>query len=92
MPGPGNFADRKHFEKVEYTDQEYRSELERIREAFLPLVRRAKELGVALRIGTNHGSLSDRILNRYGDTHLGMAESARIRHNAADEGQRAKAV
>ncbi len=86
---PGNFADRKHFEKVEYTDQEYRSELERIREAFLPLVRRAKELGVALRIGTNHGSLSDRILNRYGDTHLGMAESAlEFARIAEEEGYR----
>ncbi|MFH1018297.1 MAG: (E)-4-hydroxy-3-methylbut-2-enyl-diphosphate synthase [Pseudomonadota bacterium] len=73
---PGNFADRKRFEAVEYTDQEYRAELERVREAFLPLVRRAKELGVAMRIGANHGSLCDRILNRYGDTPLGMAESA----------------
>jgi (E)-4-hydroxy-3-methylbut-2-enyl-diphosphate synthase len=73
---PGNFADRKRFEVTEYSDAEYAEELERIRGAFLPVVRRAKELGVAMRIGTNHGSLSDRILNRYGDTPLGMVESA----------------
>ena len=60
----------------EYTDQEYRAELERIEERFRPLVLRAKQRGVSLRIGTNHGSLSDRILNRYGDTPLGMVESA----------------
>ncbi|MFH1262037.1 MAG: (E)-4-hydroxy-3-methylbut-2-enyl-diphosphate synthase [Pseudomonadota bacterium] len=73
---PGNLADRKKFVTREYTDSEYESELARIRTAFLPIVRRAKERGVALRIGTNHGSLSDRILNRFGDTPLGMVESA----------------
>jgi (E)-4-hydroxy-3-methylbut-2-enyl-diphosphate synthase len=73
---PGNYADRKHFEKWEYTDAEYAAELERLEAAFRPLVLRCKELGVAMRIGTNHGSLSDRILNRYGDTPLGMVESA----------------
>jgi (E)-4-hydroxy-3-methylbut-2-enyl-diphosphate synthase len=73
---PGNYADRKHFAKWEYTDAEYAAELERLEEAFRPLVLRCKELGVAMRIGTNHGSLSDRILNRYGDTPLGMVESA----------------
>ncbi len=73
---PGNFADKKKFLVHEYTDEEYQRELERIAEVFLPLVRRCKELGVAMRIGTNHGSLSDRIMNRYGDTPLGMVESA----------------
>ncbi len=73
---PGNFADRKKFAQREYTDAEYQAELERIYASFSPLVRRAKELGVAMRIGTNHGSLSDRILNRYGDTVEGMVESA----------------
>ncbi|MCI0657181.1 MAG: flavodoxin-dependent (E)-4-hydroxy-3-methylbut-2-enyl-diphosphate synthase, partial [Acidobacteria bacterium] len=73
---PGNYADTKRFKVWEYTDAEYRAELERIEERFKPLVRRAKERGVSLRIGTNHGSLSDRILNRYGDTPLGMVESA----------------
>lgn len=73
---PGNYADRKHFKQWEYTDAEYAAELARLDEAFTPLVRRCKELGVAMRIGTNHGSLSDRILNRYGDTPLGMVESA----------------
>lgn len=73
---PGNFADKKKFAVQEYTDEEYNKELERIAEVFLPLVRRCKELGVAMRIGTNHGSLSDRIMNRYGDTPLGMVESA----------------
>jgi (E)-4-hydroxy-3-methylbut-2-enyl-diphosphate synthase len=73
---PGNYADRKHFKKWEYTDAEYAEELERLEEAFRPLVLRCRELGVAMRIGTNHGSLSDRILNRYGDTPLGMVESA----------------
>ena len=73
---PGNYADRKKFEHIEYTDQSYRDELERIRERFLPLVRICKEHGTAMRIGTNHGSLSDRILSRYGDTPLGMVESA----------------
>src|SRR5262245_50152359 len=73
---PGNYADRKQFAVREYTDSEYESELERLAETFRPLVRRAKELGVAMRIGTNHGSLSDRIVNRYGDSPLGMVESA----------------
>lgn len=73
---PGNYADKKKFLVREYTDAEYAAELERIREAFVPLVRLCKERGVAMRIGTNHGSLSDRIMNRYGDTPLGMVESA----------------
>lgn len=73
---PGNFADKKKFAAREYTDAEYRAELGRLEAAFSPLVRRAKELGVAMRIGTNHGSLSDRILNRHGDTPEGMVESA----------------
>lgn len=73
---PGNFADRKRFEVREYSESEYEEELERIREAFVPLLRKAKERGVVLRIGTNHGSLSDRIMNRFGDTALGMVESA----------------
>lgn len=73
---PGNFADKKVFAFREYTEREYQEELERIESAFSPLVKRAKELGRALRIGTNHGSLSDRIMNRYGDTPLGMVESA----------------
>ena len=73
---PGNFADKKKFEKHEYTDQEYQIEVERISEEFTPLVKRCKELGKAIRIGTNHGSLSDRIMNRYGDTPRGMVESA----------------
>ncbi|HEV8336622.1 MAG TPA: (E)-4-hydroxy-3-methylbut-2-enyl-diphosphate synthase [Candidatus Polarisedimenticolia bacterium] len=73
---PGNYADTKKFKIREYSDAEYLAELERIEERFKPLVRRAKERGVSLRIGTNHGSLSDRILNRYGDTPLGMVESA----------------
>jgi (E)-4-hydroxy-3-methylbut-2-enyl-diphosphate synthase len=73
---PGNFADKKRFAAHEYTDQEYREELARVAERFLPLVRRAKQLGRALRIGTNHGSLSDRIMNRHGDTPAGMVESA----------------
>ncbi|EMY61439.1 (E)-4-hydroxy-3-methylbut-2-enyl-diphosphate synthase [Leptospira terpstrae] len=73
---PGNFADKKKFEIIEYTDKDYSEELERIEEVFTPLVLRAKELGVAMRIGTNHGSLSDRIMNRFGDTPLGMVESA----------------
>ena len=73
---PGNYADTKRFKVWEYTDAEYEAELARIEERFKPLVLRAKERGVALRIGTNHGSLSDRILNRYGDTPLGMVESA----------------
>ncbi|HEX4824389.1 MAG TPA: (E)-4-hydroxy-3-methylbut-2-enyl-diphosphate synthase [Candidatus Polarisedimenticolaceae bacterium] len=73
---PGNFADKKRFAVREYTDAEYAEELARIHAAFSPLVRRAKELGVAMRIGTNHGSLSDRIMNRFGDSPDGMVESA----------------
>jgi (E)-4-hydroxy-3-methylbut-2-enyl-diphosphate synthase len=73
---PGNYVDKKKFEKFEYTDQEYQEELERIRERFTPLVKVCKEYGTAMRIGTNHGSLSDRIMNRFGDTPLGMVESA----------------
>ena len=73
---PGNYADSKKFKIVEYTDQEYSAELDRIRERFAPLVALCKTRGVAMRIGTNHGSLSDRIMNRYGDTPLGMVESA----------------
>lgn len=73
---PGNYADRKQFAVREYTDGEYASELSRLAEAFRPLVLRAQQLGVAMRIGTNHGSLSDRIMNRYGDSPLGMVESA----------------
>jgi len=73
---PGNYADRKKFKIREYTDAEYRAELERIHDRFKPLVLKLKENGAALRIGANHGSLSDRILNRYGDTPMGMVESA----------------
>jgi (E)-4-hydroxy-3-methylbut-2-enyl-diphosphate synthase len=73
---PGNFADKKRFEVREYTDPEYAEEVRRVAERFRPLVRRLKQLGRALRIGTNHGSLSDRILNRHGDTPRGMVESA----------------
>lgn len=73
---PGNYADKKKFAVQEYTDAEYERELQRLYDSFSPLVRRSKELGRALRIGTNHGSLSDRIMNRYGDTPLGMVESA----------------
>ncbi|HET6990516.1 MAG TPA: (E)-4-hydroxy-3-methylbut-2-enyl-diphosphate synthase, partial [Bacteroidia bacterium] len=73
---PGNYADRKKFEHIEYTDATYDSELLRIRERFIPLIKVCKEYGTAMRIGTNHGSLSDRILSRYGDTPLGMVESA----------------
>ena len=73
---PGNYADKKKFEHIDYTDAEYDKELARIRERFLPLVKLCKEHGTAMRIGTNHGSLSDRILSRYGDTPLGMVESA----------------
>ena len=73
---PGNFADSKRFAVREYTDRQYAAELERVAERFAPLVRRCRELGVAMRIGTNHGSLSDRVLNRYGDTPRGMVESA----------------
>lgn len=73
---PGNYADKKKFDVREYTDAQYQEELDRIRERFTPLVRICKEHGTAMRIGTNHGSLSDRILNRYGDTPQGMVESA----------------
>jgi 1-hydroxy-2-methyl-2-(E)-butenyl 4-diphosphate synthase len=73
---PGNYADKKKFAIREYSDAQYDEELERIREEFTPLVLLCKDLGRAMRIGTNHGSLSDRIMNRYGDTPLGMVESA----------------
>ena len=73
---PGNYADKKKFALREYTDTEYQAELARLREKFSPLVEFCKEHGIAMRIGTNHGSLSDRIMNRYGDTPLGMVESA----------------
>jgi (E)-4-hydroxy-3-methylbut-2-enyl-diphosphate synthase len=73
---PGNFADSKKFNIREYSDDQYAAELERIREKFTPLVDLCRKRGVAMRIGTNHGSLSDRIMNRYGDTPLGMVESA----------------
>lgn len=73
---PGNYADKKKFEIREYSDAQYAEELERIREEFTPLVLLCKDLGRAMRIGTNHGSLSDRIMNRYGDSPLGMCESA----------------
>ena len=73
---PGNYADRKRFEVIDYTDDKYEAELERIRNKFTPLVKICKEYGTAMRIGTNHGSLSDRIMSRYGDTPLGMVESA----------------
>jgi (E)-4-hydroxy-3-methylbut-2-enyl-diphosphate synthase len=73
---PGNYVDKKKFEQIEYTDEEYNEEIERIRERFTPLVIICKEHGTAMRIGTNHGSLSDRIMSRYGDTAIGMVESA----------------
>ncbi len=73
---PGNYADKKRFEEIEYTDVAYQAELDRIRQKFTPLVKICKEYGTAMRIGTNHGSLSDRIMSRYGDTPLGMVESA----------------
>lgn len=73
---PGNYADKKKFEIREYSDDQYAEELERIREEFVPLVKLCKDLGRAMRIGTNHGSLSDRIMNRFGDTPHGMVESA----------------
>jgi (E)-4-hydroxy-3-methylbut-2-enyl-diphosphate synthase len=73
---PGNYADSKKFVIREYTDEQYAGELNRIRQRFSPLVDLCKKRGIAMRIGTNHGSLSDRILNRYGDTPLGMVESA----------------
>lgn len=73
---PGNYADKKKFETIDYSDAGYEAELERIRTRFTPLVKICKEYGTAMRIGTNHGSLSDRIMSRYGDTPLGMVESA----------------
>ena len=73
---PGNYADKKKFENIEYTEATYKAELERIRERFTPLVLLCKKNNTAMRIGTNHGSLSDRILSKYGDTPLGMVESA----------------
>ncbi len=73
---PGNYADKKKFEHIDYTDAAYDAELERIRKKFIPLIKICKEYGTAMRIGTNHGSLSDRILSRYGDTPHGMVESA----------------
>jgi len=73
---PGNYADKKRFDVIEYTDAAYQEELDRIRQKFVPLIKICKEYGTALRIGTNHGSLSDRIMSRYGDTPHGMVESA----------------
>jgi (E)-4-hydroxy-3-methylbut-2-enyl-diphosphate synthase len=73
---PGNYADKKRFAVRDYSDADYGRELQRLHDAFSPLVRRSRELGRSMRIGTNHGSLSDRIMNRYGDTPLGMVESA----------------
>ena len=73
---PGNYVDKKKFEQIDYTDAEYAEEIERIRERFTPLVKICREYGTAMRIGTNHGSLSDRIMSRYGDTPMGMVESA----------------
>jgi len=73
---PGNYADKKKFEEIDYTDESYQAELIRIETKFTPLVNLCKEYGTAMRIGTNHGSLSDRILSRYGDTPEGMVESA----------------
>lgn len=73
---PGNYVDKKKFEQIEYTNSEYNEEIDRIRDRFTPLVKICKEYGTAMRIGTNHGSLSDRIMSRYGDTAIGMVESA----------------
>lgn len=73
---PGNYVDKKKFDVLEYTDSEYTAEIDRIRERFTPLVKICKEYGTAMRIGTNHGSLSDRIMSRYGDSPIGMVESA----------------
>lgn len=73
---PGNYIDKKKFDFIDYTDAEYAAEIERIRDRFTPLVKICKEYGTAMRIGTNHGSLSDRIMSRYGDTPMGMVESA----------------
>ncbi|MFN4083058.1 MAG: (E)-4-hydroxy-3-methylbut-2-enyl-diphosphate synthase [Bacteroidia bacterium] len=84
---PGNYADKKKFNIIEYSDAQYNEELERIREKFVPLVKICKEYGTAMRIGTNHGSLSDRIMSRYGDTPMGMVESAmEFLRIAEDEG------
>lgn len=84
---PGNYVDKKKFDLIEYTDSQYMEEIDRIRERFTPLVKICKEYGTAMRIGTNHGSLSDRIMSRYGDTAIGMVESAmeflRIARNEA---------
>jgi (E)-4-hydroxy-3-methylbut-2-enyl-diphosphate synthase len=73
---PGNYADKKRFETIDYTEASYQTELDRIREKFIPLIRICKEYGTAMRVGTNHGSLSDRIMSRYGDNPTGMVESA----------------
>ncbi|HTI11104.1 MAG TPA: (E)-4-hydroxy-3-methylbut-2-enyl-diphosphate synthase [Puia sp.] len=73
---PGNYVDKKKFEFIDYTDADYQEEIDRIRSRFTPLVKICKEYGTAMRIGTNHGSLSDRIMSRYGDTPMGMVESA----------------
>lgn len=73
---PGNYADKKKFETIEYTDASYDREIERIRDKFVPLINECKKYDTAMRIGTNHGSLSDRILSKYGDTPMGMVESA----------------
>ncbi|HLF46055.1 MAG TPA: (E)-4-hydroxy-3-methylbut-2-enyl-diphosphate synthase [Chitinophagaceae bacterium] len=73
---PGNYVDKKKFELIEYTDLDYAEEIERIRQRFTPLLKICKEYGTAMRIGTNHGSLSDRIMSRFGDTPMGMVESA----------------
>ncbi len=73
---PGNYVDKKKFEFIEYTDTAYNEEIDRIRDRFTPLVSICKQYGTAMRIGTNHGSLSDRIMSRYGDTAMGMVESA----------------
>lgn len=73
---PGNYIDKKKFDFIEYTDEQYQAEIDRIRQRFTPLVKICKEHGTAMRIGTNHGSLSDRIMSRYGDTPIGMVESA----------------
>ncbi len=73
---PGNYVDKKKFEFIDYTDADYLEEIDRIRDRFTPLVKICKEYGTAMRIGTNHGSLSDRIMSRYGDTPMGMVESA----------------
>jgi len=73
---PGNYVDKKKFEQIDYTNAEYTEELDKIRRRFIPLINICKEYGTAMRIGTNHGSLSDRIMSRYGDTPMGMVESA----------------